>query len=39
MIRPSLLADRPYWDAALETQSRAQWDALKLSGVVSENGK
>ena len=31
MIRPSLLADRPYWDAALETQSRAQWDALKLS--------
>jgi phenylacetate-CoA ligase len=23
--------DRPYWDAALETQSRAQWDALKLS--------
>ncbi len=31
MTRPSLLADRPYWDAALETQSRAQWDALKLS--------
>ncbi len=21
---------RPYWDAALETQSRADWDALKL---------
>lgn len=31
MTRPSSLADRPYWDAALETQSRAQWDALKLS--------
>ncbi|MCK6376896.1 MAG: phenylacetate--CoA ligase [Zoogloea sp.] len=23
-------AHRPYWDAALETQSRADWDALKL---------
>lgn len=22
--------DRPYWDAKLETQSRADWDALKL---------
>ncbi|SOD89308.1 phenylacetate--CoA ligase family protein [Caenispirillum bisanense] len=22
--------DRPYWDARLETQSRAEWDALKL---------
>ncbi|MCA1974590.1 MAG: phenylacetate--CoA ligase [Caenispirillum sp.] len=22
--------DRPYWDARLETQSRADWDALKL---------
>ena len=21
---------RPYWDAALETQPRADWDALKL---------
>lgn len=31
MTHPSSLADRPYWDAALETQSRAQWDALKLS--------
>lgn len=23
--------ERPYWDAKLETQSRADWDALKLS--------
>jgi phenylacetate-CoA ligase len=23
--------DRPYWDARLETQSRQDWDALKLS--------
>lgn len=23
-------ADRPYWDEKLETQSRADWDALKL---------
>jgi hypothetical protein len=22
--------DAPYWDAALETQTRADWDALKL---------
>ena len=27
----SLSDDRPYWDARLETQSRAEWDALKLS--------
>lgn len=23
--------DRRYWDAALETQPRADWDALKLA--------
>ena len=23
-------SDAKYWDAALETQPRAQWDALKL---------
>ena len=27
-------AHRPYWDAALETQSRADWDALKLLSLI-----
>jgi len=27
---PSTLIDRPFWDEKLETQSRADWDALKL---------
>jgi phenylacetate-CoA ligase len=33
MSRPSAVSapsHRPYWDEALETQSRADWDALKL---------
>jgi phenylacetate-CoA ligase len=28
--RPSPVVDRLYWDEELETQSRADWDALKL---------
>jgi len=27
---PNPTVDRPYWDEPLETQSRADWDALKL---------
>jgi len=31
MTKPANTAiDRPYWDEKLETQSRADWDALKL---------
>jgi phenylacetate-CoA ligase len=28
--RPTTSIDRPFWDEKLETQSRADWDALKL---------
>ena len=30
-IHATPTSDTPYWDAALETQSRADWDKLKLS--------
>lgn len=30
MTTASNTTDRPYWDEKLETQSRAEWDALKL---------
>ncbi|RAI43914.1 phenylacetate--CoA ligase family protein [Rhodoplanes roseus] len=31
MTKPEALDHRLYWDARLETQSRAEWEALKLS--------
>ena len=33
ILRPKPEIARPYWDAALETQSRDQWRVLALSSL------